>query len=102
MTSQYKAIDQNLQRSGFDTKERLTIYGSMLTGILTPIVFTRYTGFGDSEGSIAKELTYWGGSVVASIPLSFFGWLGGMAVGGGLAAASRHMRMQRDLEERVE
>ena len=61
--------------------ERITLYSGAVLGVVAPVIYTRYVGFGDFQGDGAREALYWGGSLIASIPFSIVGGVAGLVAG---------------------
>ena len=94
MTSFSKILKDN----GLNFRERMYVYGGTVLGVVAPIFYNRWIGFGDvSDGNPAREVTYWVASVVTAIPLSVVGAAVGYAAGISAVATSR---IHADLKEK--
>ena len=101
MTSFSKILKDN----GLNFRERMYVYGGTVLGVVAPIFYNRWIGFGDvSDGNPAREVTYWVASVVTAIPLSVVGAAVGYAAGISAVATSRihaELKKRDNLESKI-
>lgn len=92
------SFNKMLKEHGLNFRERMYIYGGTALGVVAPILYNRYIGFGDgSDWSPARETMYWVASALTAIPLSVVGAAVGYAAGISAVATSR---IHADLKSR--
>ena len=91
-----KRLNKQLkERHGFNFKERAYIIGGGISGIVAPIVASRYTCLPESD-NLGQELFAWGLSTVYSfVPMVFTVPLG-FGIGALSAFSSKQKRREKD------
>ena len=95
------SINQYLkEHTDLNLKERMMVYGGPLIGIIAPVTYVRYMGFGDSDGDLKRESLYWIGSFMAAIPLLANSVVMGTVVGISAAIMHKSKRIDMKLSEK--